>query len=303
MQPAAMLLLIALCAIGPLGAEAASIRGHSQNLVKTQGFESCGKLEEFDNAEPKNYDDAMKTKFNEETKKREPVTFKTGDEIDFKCKMGFTLDGSKDGKTEFKVKCAETGYFKPDGICMKASLCGTPPAIKAATATPKAIPGAVQYKCNPGYSLDGEKVVAGGMGKNTLFVLKCVEFSGEYEKFKGECKPYAFMPSKESTQIYTDVFEALFIATCKGKVSDAFGHGKSAPVDSACGKVKSPSASGPCSSLVSEIKSAFDAKKKEVKEFEKGKEWYEDKGKPSISADAMKFCTSLWALVKEPNGL
>jgi hypothetical protein len=296
-----MLLLLALFALGFHGVEAASIRG---GKLKTRSpLDSCGELGSVDNAEPKNYDDAMKTKFNEETKKREKVTFKAGDVVDFKCKMGFTLDGSKDGDTEFKVKCSDTGYFKPDGVCMKASKCGKAPAIKAATATPKVIPGKVQYKCNPGYSLDGEKVVAGGMGKNTLFTLKCIDFSGEYEKFTGECKPYAFVPDKESTQIYTDVFEALFVATCKGKVAEAFAKGKNPPVDAACGKLKSASSSGSCGALVSAIKAKFEARKKDMESYEKGKEWYDTEGRPSISPDAMKFCQDLWKLMEKPNDL
>merc|ERR1712196_47622 len=115
---------------------------------------------------------------------------------------------------------------------------------------------------------------------------KCVEFSGEYEKFTGECKPYAFMPSKESTQIYTDVFEALFVVTCKGKVAEAFAKGSDPPVSEACGKLKSASASGPCGGLVSAIKAKFEAKKKDLKDYEKGKEWYDTEGKPSIGPDA-----------------
>merc|ERR1719316_58076 len=171
------------------------------------------------------------------------------------------------------------GYFKPDGVCKKASKCGAVPVIPSATATAVEIPGKIQFACNPGYSLDGEKVVAGGMGKNQLFTLECVEFSGTYEKFKGECKPYAFMPAKETTRIYTQVFEALFVVTCQGKITEAFGKGKSAPVDAACAKLVK--GQGSCAGLVSDIKSAFETKKKALKSYKEEKEWWDTKGKPS----------------------
>lgn len=264
-------------------------------------LDSCGKAPTYDNATPKNYEDAMKTKFNTETKKREEVTFKTSDEIEFKCNAGFTIDGSKDGETTFKAVCSEQGYFKPDGTCIKASKCGSVPEISHATATAKKIEGAVQFACNPGYSLDGNKVVAGGMGKNQLFTLKCQDFNNEYEKFEGECKAYAFVPSKETTRIYTKVFEALFTVTCKGKLVEAFGKGKAPPVDSACGKLQA--GSGECAGLVSEIKSAFDAAKEKMKTYKEEKEWYDSEDKPGVADDAQKFCEGLYKLVEKPNDL
>lgn len=262
-------------------------------------LDSCGKVAKYENAEPKNYEDAMETKFNEKTNKREEVTFGKGDKVVYKCRPGFTVDGSKDGKTEFTAECSDMGYFKPDGVCVKASKCGAVPAIAHATATAKKIEGAVQFACNPGYSLDGEKVVAGGMGKNQLFTLKCVEFNNEYEKFEGECKPYAFVASKESTRMYNEVFEALFVVTCKGKLSTAFGKGKPPPVDKACGKLKKGGSE--CSKLVADIKKDFDAKKKEVEKHEKDTEWFDTNGKPGIGDDAKDFCEGLWKLVEKPN--
>lgn len=267
-------------------------------------LDSCGKVPTYDNASPKNYGDAMKTKFNAETKKREEVTFKTGDDVEFKCNAGFSIDGSKDGETTFKAVCSEQGYFKPDGTCIKASKCGSVPEIKDATATTKkdflnAPDGAVQFACNPGYSLDGNKVVAGGMGKNQLFTLKCQPFNNEYEKFEGECKAYAFVPSKETTRIYTQVFEALFTVTCKGKLVEAFGKGKAPPVDSACGKLKA--GSGACAGLVSEITAAFDAAKAKLKTYKEEKEWYDSEDKPGVADDAQKFCEGLYKLVEKPN--
>lgn len=296
------MMLVVLAALLPCTFDAASLRAApvAKESALVQGpLDSCGTVAKYDNAEPKDYADAMATKFNEKTKKREPVTFKKGDEVTYKCRPGFTVDGSKDGKTEFKSVCSDMGYFKPDGVCVKASKCGAVPAIAHATATPKEIKGAVQFACNPGYSLDGEKVVPGGMAANQVFTMKCVEFSGKYEEFKGECKAYAFVPSKESTRIYTQVFEALFVATCKGKVMKAFGKGKPPPVEEVCGKLKA--GSGECGGLVSDIKADFEKKKKELEKFSEKKEWYEKDEKPGVGGDAMDFCKGLWKLVEKPN--
>merc|ERR1719424_1268995 len=60
----------------------------------------------------------MATKFNTKTNKREDVTFKSGDKVVFKCKAGYSVDGSKDGKAEFNAVCSDMGYFKPDGVCV-----------------------------------------------------------------------------------------------------------------------------------------------------------------------------------------
>jgi len=149
--------------------------------------------------------------------------------------------------------------------------------------------------------LDGEKVVAGGNGANSLFTLKCVEFKNDYEKFTGKCKPYAFVASKESTRMYNEVFEALFVVTCKGKLTTAFGKGKAAPVDAACAKLKAPSASADCKGLVADIKSEFESKKKALEDNSKKKEWYETDGKPGVGDKSLKFCQDLWKLVEKPD--
>jgi len=312
------MLLVTLCALAP-SAGAWTVKGapalratpvtpeaEPHALVVTQAtaqskgpLDSCGKVATYENAEPKNYEDAMETAFNKDTNKREPVTFKKGDVVPFKCKKGFTVDGSKDGKAEFNAECTDMGYFKPDGVCVKASKCGAVPAIAHATATAKKIEGAVQFGCNPGYSLDGEKTVPGGMGANQLFTLKCVEFNNEYEKFEGECKPFAFVASKESTRMYNDVFEALFVVTCKGKLTTAFGKGKAPPVDSACGKLKAGGSD--CGALVTGIKSDFDKAKADLEKFQKKKEWFDTKGKPDVADESQAFCEKLWKLVEKPN--
>ena len=43
--------------------------------------------------------------------------------------------------------------------------------------------------------------------------------------------------------MYNDVFEALFVVTCKGKLTTAFGKGQPPPVEKACGKLKASGAS------------------------------------------------------------
>jgi len=269
-------------------------------LVVKGPLDSCGKVASYENAKPKDPKDAMATAFNVKTNKREEVTFKKGDTVTYKCMAGFTVDGSKDGKVEFDSECTDMGYFKPDGVCMEASKCGSVPTIDKATATPKKVAGAVQFACNPGYSLDGEKVVAGGMGANQLFTLKCVEFNNKYEAFKGECKPYAFVASKESTRIYNNVFEALFIVTCKGKLTTHFGKGNTAgPFDATCSKLKVGKSD--CQALVTDINKTFKAQQKKLDTFKEGKEWFDTSGKPNIDTPAMKFCTDLYALVKKPN--
>jgi len=312
-----MMLLLTLLALAPsagavqgapalrataVAPEAAHALVAAKSTSKSTGpLDSCGKVATYENAKPKNHADAMETKFNEKTGKREEVTFGKGDEVVYKCEAGFTVDGSKDGETEFNAVCSDMGYFKPDGVCVKASKCGKVPVIEHATLTPKKIEGAVQFACNPGYSLDGEKVVAGGNGANSLFTLKCVEFKNDYEEFKGKCQSYAFVASKESTRMYNEVFEALFVVTCKGKLTTAFGKGKAPPVDAACDKLKASGASADCKGLVTDIKSEFESKKKALEEGAKKKEWYETDGKPGVGDKSLKFCQDLWKLVEKPN--
>merc|ERR1719247_1926606 len=127
-----MFVRLALLALVPAHTDALSIRAQGP-------LDSCGKLASYKNAKPKNYKDAMATKFNTKTKKQEAVTFQKGDKVDFKCLPGFTTDGSKDGKTVFTVTCSNMGYFKPGGVCVEASKCGAVPAIPHATATPNAV--------------------------------------------------------------------------------------------------------------------------------------------------------------------
>merc|ERR1719329_886153 len=182
--------------------------------VRDGDEDGCGALTSFPNAKPKDYRNARKTKYDTDAKKQVDVTFAAGDTIEFECEKGFTVDGASDGDTIFDVECNDKGYYEPAGTCIKASKCGSLPQIPHAAPTGKVIKGSVEFACMKGYSTDGEKVVE-GIDLNSHFKLKCIEFKGEYETFRGECSSYAFIPAHEITAEYTKVFEALFEASCK----------------------------------------------------------------------------------------
>mmetsp|Transcript_152094 Transcript_152094/g.265142 ORF Transcript_152094/g.265142 Transcript_152094/m.265142 type:complete len:238 (-) Transcript_152094:56-769(-) len=233
-----------------------------------------------------------------------PVTFKAGAKIEFECLSGFTLDGSKDGATVFEASCGDYGYFKPDGTCLEASKCGPLPNIshakptgKVSKATGKTV---VEFMCNNGYSLDGEKVVIGGLGKNTLFTLECVEFSGKYQEFTGECQAADFVPAKKSTMIYTKVFEALFHVSCKSALKKQFVKGEAPKVDTVCNEVKAADTASECGQIVSKIKSEFTAEYAKREDDKAKKEWFNNTKITGINDQSDEFCKKLWTLVKKP---
>jgi len=319
-------LLLALCALTPSSIGALHLRAHDTNAKTSNGtaitddstlttawkYSLCGKLPSYGNAKPKNYADAMPTFFNTVTKKREAKLYKSGDNVVFQCLPGFTTDGSKDGPNTFDAKCtgADVPYFAPGGVCMKASKCGAVPEIADATATTKVIPGSVEFACNPGYSLDGEKVVAGGTQKNVLFTVKCIEFSGAYEAFKGKCKSYKFMASGPAIRMTTNVFEALFTVNCKGKLVDSFGKLTQGTVQTAptvdCTTITTADAktsSGQsCGDLVKDLTEVFNTKSKALAEAKASpnREWF-DKSQtdPNVDKEAMAFCTKMWGLTQK----
>eukprot|EP00927_Polykrikos_kofoidii_P012423 TRINITY_DN15349_c0_g1_i1.p1 TRINITY_DN15349_c0_g1~~TRINITY_DN15349_c0_g1_i1.p1 ORF type:complete len:340 (-),score=68.12 TRINITY_DN15349_c0_g1_i1:89-1048(-) len=275
----------------------------SNEAVSVAGDDwSCGALSSYPNARPKKFEDSQKTYYNATEKKTKPKVYSSGDSIEFECDRGFTTDGSKDGDTTFQVLCNDLGYFKPDGVCLKASKCGSVPNISNAVPTGEENGNDVEMSCIDGYSLDGKEVVAGGFGKNRLFTLKCVEFSGEYEQFTGECKPYSFVPARESARIYNHVFEALFVVSCKGTLKKAFRAGKGPGVDQTCAKIEDSTLQGQCEGLVSKIKSDFtkQAAAREAYDEAAGKDWYEKEGpdRPGIHDEADEFCTELWKLLE-----
>jgi len=287
------------------GAFAAVSNSRQQHFLSSasshKDIENCGAAPTYPNTRTANFADSKETKYvsgNGTVK----VEFTAGQTIEFECLPGFTTDGSKAGNTTFDVLCSDMGYYKPGGVCLEASLCGSVPTIANAIPTGKDMKGAVQMGCADGYSLDGEEVVAGGMGENKLFTLKCVEFSGAYEEFTGECKLYGFVGAAESTRMYNQVFEVLFTVSCKGTLKKEFGAGKGPGVDDVCGKLTDADLKGDCAGLVSEIEADFETQKaaREAHDDEAKKEWHEEKDadRPGIADEAKDFCTKLWKLLE-----
>jgi hypothetical protein len=264
----------------------------------------CPPLGKYPNAKTKDYGDSRATKY--EDGEHVPVEFAPGDVIAFECVKGFTIDGSKGGDTAFDVECSEQGYFKPGGVCLEASKCGAAPEIANALPSGKVFEGPkknnLEMMCANGYSLDGENVVPGGLGKNSHFELECISFSGDYKKFEGECKPFNHMPAKEAGRVYNRVFKALFVVSCKNTLKTQFSKGKEPSVDTACGKITDSALAGECDGLVTKIKADFETKKTEREAFDKDtkKEWFEEKDpdRPGIKAEAKDFCTNLWGLLE-----
>jgi len=273
--------------------------GRSATQLKRDVMD-CGALPSYPHARPLNYEDARETRF--DGNKTVKVEFAAGAEIAFECLPGFTVDASKDGNTTFVVQCSDLGYFKPSGVCLEASKCGELPVIPYALPTGAEPTKGVEFSCAEGYSLDGEPVVAGGFKENQLFYLKCVDFSGEYEKFEGECKPHGFVPARETTKIYNQVFEALFVVSCKGTLKKEFGARNGPGVDDVCIKFEDSSLQSQCEGLVTEIKADFEREQesRDAHDEAAGKEWYEehDEGRPGIADEAHDFCFKLWKLLE-----
>lgn len=258
-------------------------------VAKDEPEITCGAVAKVDHAGPKNYEDSKPTKYVDG--KHVKVTFKAGDTIPFECKKGYTVDGSKDGDTEFDVECTENGYYKPEKTCLKASKCGAVEEIEHAHTTGKADEKGVQFACNQGYSLDGKKVIPGGMGKNEFFILECDAFAGEYKKFEGECQPYAFMPTGKAIKLYNTVFETLFKVDCQRELQKKFGKDG-----------KPPEKLGNCDSMAGDLKGDFEKKLKEKKEhLKKSKDdWFDDSEVPGVADEAKAFCEKCWEEVSFP---
>mmetsp|Transcript_36692 Transcript_36692/g.76990 ORF Transcript_36692/g.76990 Transcript_36692/m.76990 type:complete len:325 (-) Transcript_36692:104-1078(-) len=289
----------------PAKAQLLAARGGTSPLAtgKSSKPASCGPLPAYDHARPKNYEDAQKERYDPDTKQTVQVTFSAGDSVEFECVAGYSTDGSKEGSRSFAVACSDLGYYKPSGVCLEASKCGAIPTIPHAIPTGKEKMGRVEFACASGFSLDGEEVVAGGLGKNQLFELSCIDFSGEYEKFEGECKPYAFVPHTEGVRIYNQVFEALFIVSCKGTLRRTFsaGEGPPAGLTAACGKLGDASLQAQCAGLVTQVQADYAAQQQARQQHDEaaGKEWHEarDPDRPGIGDVAQEFCSQLWGLL------
>jgi hypothetical protein len=285
-------------------------RLHSAGRGPGFNVSNCGPAPKYEHALPKNAADAKETKYVSGEGHVE-VTFSAGDQVEYKCNHGFSVDGSLDGERTFTANCSELGYFKPGGVCLKSSKCGKVPNISHAMPTGKTkTDGSVEFVCAHGYSLDGKKAVPGGMGENTLFFLNCIDFSGKYKEFEGECKPAAFLSASKIINMYNGVFNALFVVDCKAKLKNAFGkmQGPPATLDSACGKFEDGALSSECSGLVATMKSEFSTKEQELEDHlkkvaEENKVFnisHPDKDRPSIDGEAGEFCAALWGLLELP---
>lgn len=299
---------MALLAVSDAASLTPSLRKGQTALIASHEEPSteikCPALGSYPNAKTKNYGDSRATKY--EDGEHVPVEFKPGDVIPFECNPGFTLDGSKDADTVFDVECSEQGYFKAGGVCLEASKCGAAPQIPNALPTGRKLEGPkkmdLEFACAAGYSLDGENVVPGGLGENSHFVLKCVEFSGDYDKFEGECKPFNHMPAKEAGRVYNRVFKALFTVSCKGTLKKQFGDGEPPGVETACAKITDSALAAECDGLVTKIKADFDTQKaaREAFDADNKVEWFEEKDpeRPGIVDKATEFCSNLWGLLE-----
>jgi hypothetical protein len=236
---------------------------------------SCGVVPDVANAKPTHIADAMKTVFDAEKKEKVPKLRHVGDKVSFTCSKGFTTTGAKDGPTEIFVECSDKGYFTFEGVCVAASKCGSVPSIPHAVVVAghkMDAAGKVHFECAPGYSLDGEPVVAGGLKQNSAFVVECDDFRGEYKKFDGRCQSTGHLPASEAGRIYNQVTEVLFKAFCDTTLRKTHaytlheGEGKAPEgLDTLCAKLPASSA-GTCESEVAKIKEEF-AKEKGAGDF------------------------------------
>lgn len=295
--------LLPTCAGGLLAGGKVAVVQERTLAAEALVGDGCGPVPSYPHAKPQNYEDSKKTFYNGTSKQHQSVNFASGTNISFECRPGYTTDGSKDGSTTFQVECAEHGYYKPHGVCLKANKCGPLPNISHAAATGRVKGSKVEFACSQGYSLDGKTVVNGGLGKNRFFELECIEFSGTYKAFDGECKAFAFVPAKETIRIYNKVTEALFVVSCKGSLKKAFGKGETpSGLDTVCSTFED---SGPaCGALVTQIKSDFTSKLAEREAHKATKDWYnntDDESIPGIGDEAQRFCMDLWKLLEMPS--
>jgi hypothetical protein len=94
-----------------------------------------------------------------------------GQTVTYQCEIGYTLDGSIDGKHEFSIECLKTGKFSETDVTKSKEPCqpvyASPPVIKNAQlkvyngkAVPPApsrvtYPNGLEYECDSGYTLSG----------------------------------------------------------------------------------------------------------------------------------------------------
>lgn len=246
---------------------------------------TCGKLKDFPNSKPD---------ISVDTTAR---AYLTGDKVKYVCDRDHTIDGSKDGAKDFMVDCAEQNYYVPERKgCVGASECGSMPCVRKAHITGK-VEGTsknpkVELVCDDGYSLDGEKVVAGGNLNNAHLYLECT-FAGtwsvptNYLGKKGKaCEPFAFVPASGMIKMYNKVFEVLFIASCNTELTKWAEMKEEVPPKlkdgTVCGEYVADDKEGDCKGLVTDLKTLFK----------------DAKGADNDGFDAKGFCKDMWDLLK-----
>lgn len=97
--------------------------------------------------------------------------FVFGEEADYACPDGHTLDGTAAGRKTINLRCDADGKFPTPAACKPVS-CGPVPGVKNAAADAKEVtfPGAVVYTCEKGYT---------AVGSASTFQRRCLA-SGQY---------------------------------------------------------------------------------------------------------------------------
>lgn len=261
---------------------------------------SCGSLKLPPHAKAANYADSKTEHYSTDDKMMVPVLFYSGDKVPLKCEKGFTLTGANDGPVEFETECSEAGYYKPTAACQEASKCGALPEFPNALPSGKVekrvgMPVRTEFTCAAGFSLDGEKVVEGGLGKNSLFTIDC-EPDGTFkvdEKLKKGCQASSFVGSTEIIDTYSQVFKVLFEVTCKNHM---LGHHEMpADLKSICSKNfgDDAAAAAECDGLISKAESEIIAKNKEDDETVKESDSLDSNQFKERDASAKDFCKAL----------
>jgi len=110
------------------------------------------------------------------------------DKITYECFSGFTLNGKRNGKTSFDIKCKKDGTLSETQSCIP-KVCGVPEkkinAMHATTANEGAIsyPRVTEVTCKDGYSVGGDK------DGEPSFMVWC-QADGHFSQYdKRECQP------------------------------------------------------------------------------------------------------------------
>jgi hypothetical protein len=120
------------------------------------------------------------------------------EEAKYQCDSGYSLNGQKDGETEFSQSCKADGILTSSKVC-KPVVCGDAPSHPNAKAS---IEGEVHfgqvltYECSVGYTLDGSK---DGVSE---FSVACGD-SGTFAATDATCSPIAIdIPTLAHAELY-----------------------------------------------------------------------------------------------------